>query len=305
MGIYDVIVLGGGPAGLTAGIYAVRAGLKTLLLEKSFLGGQAATTFLIENYPGFPEGVSGPELIERMRQQVERLGVEVRFAEVERIEKEKAGFRLKLPDEVLSTKAVIIATGARPATLDIPGEARLRGRGVSYCATCDGAFFRDEPLAVIGGGNSAVEEANFLTRFASKVYVIHRRDKLRAEKIIQERAFANPKIEFVWNSVAVEIRGEDKVEGVLIKNVHTGKTKELQVAGVFIYVGLKPHTDFLQGFVQLDEAGFIVTDENMHTSEPGILAAGDVRHKAVRQIATAVGDGAVAAVMAQKYLEEY
>ncbi len=301
---YQLVIIGSGPAGLTAGIYAKRAGLKAAVIEKSFVGGQVTTTYIVENYPGFPGGVSGPELMEKMRQQVEELGLSIITDEVPEITPIEGGFELKLAQESLSAGSVIIASGAAPATLGVPGEDRLRGRGVSYCATCDGAFFKDRRLIVIGGGDSAIEEAVFLTRFASQVSIVHRRDALRAEKFIQQRAFDNPKIDFIWDTVVQEIEGDRLVEKVVLKNVKTNQLSAKEIDGVFIYVGIKPNTGFIRDLVKLDEWGFIVTDEQMQTSREGIFAAGDVRSKIVRQISTAVGDGAIAAVMAEKYLDQ-
>ena len=304
MAIHDLVIVGAGPAGLTAGIYAARAGLDTVLLEKSFAGGQMVSTFQIENYPGFPEGVGGSELTSLMQQQVEKLGLALTSLDINGIVPHKGGgFLLRHSRGELPARSIIIATGAQARLLGVPGEDRLRGRGVSFCATCDGAFFRDEPLVVVGGGNSAVDEALFLTRFASQVTIVHRRDKLRAEKLLQERAFHNPKIKFAWDSVVTEILGRDKVEGVRLKNLKNGRMSEITASGVFLYIGLVPNTSFLGDLLTLDRQGFVVTDENMATGVGGIFAAGDVRSKQVRQIATAVGDGAVAAIMAQKYLE--
>lgn len=301
---YQLIIIGSGPAGLTAGIYAKRAGLKAAIIEKSFVGGQVTTTYIVENYPGFPGGISGPELMEKMRQQAEELELPIIMDEVPEIKPIEGGFELKLAQGSLSASSIVIASGAFPATLGVPGEDRLRGRGVSYCATCDGAFFKDKRLVVIGGGDSAVEEAVFLTRFASQVTIVHRRDTLRAEKFIQQRAFDNPKIDFIWNAVLQEIEGDRFVEKVVLKDVKTNQLSTKEVAGVFIYVGLQPNTGFIQNLVKLDKWGFIITDEEMRTSHEGIYAAGDVRNKLVRQISTAVGDGAIAAVMAEKYLDQ-
>ncbi len=301
---YDLVIIGAGPAGLTAGIYASRAGLKTLLLEKSFAGGQMVSTFHIENYPGFPDGIGGADLTSRMQEQVEKLGLSVTVAEIEKITPQPdKSFVLKHTSGEYAAKSIIIATGAQPRLLGVPGEERLRGRGVSYCATCDGAFFRDEPLIVVGGGNSAIEEAVYLTRFASQVTVVHRRDKLRAEKVVREKAFKNPKMKFVWDSVVTEICGENTVDAVKVKNLKTGQTSQISAAGVFMYIGLVSNTGFLGNLVLLDEQGFVRTNEKMETSIPGIYAAGDVRSKEVRQVANAVGDGAIASVMLEKYLE--
>ena len=302
----DLIIVGGGPAGLTAYIYAARARLKTLLVEKFSPGGQVLVTDFVENYPGFPEGLSGAELMERFTAQARSLGLEPLNAEAVDLTVEEDLRRVHLADgRVLVAPTVIIATGATPRKLGVPGEEELTGKGVSYCATCDGPFFRDEVIAVVGGGNTAVQEALFLTRFVKKVYLIHRRDRLRATQILQERAFANPKIEFVWDSVVKEILGKEKVEGVRVLNRKSGEEKFLEVGGVFIFIGIRPQTEWLkEGVVALDDGGFIITDAEMRTSVPGVFAAGDVRAKACRQIVTAAGDGATAAYMAEIYLSE-
>lgn len=301
--LYDVVIIGGGPAGLTAGLYTARARLKSLLIERGFAGGQVMTIDWVENYPGFDEGISGVELSQRMERQAKRFGLEVIQGTVLKLHLHGEIKRAVLEEgKVYEAKAVIIATGANPKPLNVKGEERYKGRGVSYCATCDGAFFKGKRIAVIGGGNSAVQEAIFLTRFAELVYIVHRRDKLRATKIIQERAFSNPKIKFIWNSSVEEIMGEDKVNALLLKNTNTGEVSKLDVEGVFIYVGYKPNTEFLKGIVRLDKDNYIITDEEMATSVPGIFAAGDVRAKSLRQITTAVGDGALAAISAEKYI---
>ncbi|OAQ21424.1 thioredoxin-disulfide reductase [Thermosulfurimonas dismutans] len=301
----DLIIVGGGPAGLTAYIYAARARLKTLLIEKFSPGGQVLVTDFVENYPGFPEGISGAELMERFTAHARALGLEPLNEEVVSLTVEDELRLIHLADgKVLAAPAVIIATGATHRKLGVPGEEELTGKGVSYCATCDGPFFRDEVIAVVGGGNTAVQEALFLTRFVKKIYLIHRRDQLRATQILQERAFANSKIEFVWDSVVEEILGKEKVEGVRIKNCKTGEKSILEVGGVFIFIGIKPQTEWLTGVVALDERGFIITDSEMRTSVPGVFAAGDVRAKACRQIVTAAGDGATAAYSAETYLSE-
>ncbi len=301
---YQVAIIGSGPAGLTAGLYAKRACLNTVILEKNFIGGLVATTYKIANYPGFPEEITGADLTDRMRTQVENLGVPFVMEEVEKITPVGNIFKLKLPQKELNVGSVIITSGAYPAKLNIQGENRLQGRGVSYCATCDGAFFRDKKLVVIGGGDSAIEEAAFLTRFASKVSIVHRRDELRAQKFIQEEAFNNPKMDFIWDSIPLEIHGDKKVEKITLKNVKTGEVSTKDIDGIFIYVGLRPASAFISELIRLDDNKFIITDEDMRTSCRGIFAAGDVRHKSVRQISTAVGDGAVAALSAQKYLNE-
>ncbi len=303
---YDLVIIGGGPAGLTAYLYAARARLRTLLLEKLSPGGQVLTIDFIENYPGFPDGIRGWELIERLVAQVEKLGLEKLNAEVRSLVLEDNWKIITLADgQSLKTKAVIVATGASPRRLGIPGEQELVGKGVSYCATCDGPFFTDQIVAVVGGGNTAVQEAIFLTKFAKKVYLIHRRDQLRAQKILQERALANEKIEFIWNTVVKEVIGKDYVEAVRLLNRVTGEEKLLPVDGLFIFVGLTPQTSFLEGLLKLDEKGFIVTDAEMRTNVPGIFAAGDVRSKACRQIITAAGDGAVAACMVEHYIANF
>lgn len=295
-------IIGAGPAGLTAAIYAARARLEVEVFEKGFIGGQVATATHVENYPGFPEGVEGIELIERMKKQAEKFGARVRFAEVKGIDWDNRV--LMTSQGNVSVEALIIASGASPRELGVKGEREFKGKGVSYCAVCDGAFYTDEKVAVVGGGNTAVEEALYLTKFASKVYLIHRRDALRAEKILQERLFSNPKVEILWNSIVREIVGEDFVKGMLIENVLTGDMKNIEVAGVFVYIGLKPNTGFLNGLVELDHDGFIITNDEMETSIEGIFAAGDVRSKGLRQIATAVGDGAIAAVSVERYLRQ-
>ncbi len=302
---FDVVIVGGGPAGLTAGLYAARARMKCVLLEKMMMGGQIATTEMVDNYPGFPEGIAGAQIGPLFETQAKRFGLEVRqFKEGLKVERLDDGFNVNCgSDDVLFCKTLIIATGSGWTPLGIPGEERLRGAGVSYCATCDGAFFRDQELAVIGGGNSAVEEAMFLTKFASKVYIIHRRDQLRAEKIVQERALANPKIEFVWSHIPLEIVGKDGVEGVKVKDLKSDKERLLPVAGAFIYVGMKAESGIVKDFLEVDARGYIIAGEDTVTSCPGIFAAGDVRVKPLRQVATAIADGATAAIMAETYIE--
>jgi thioredoxin reductase (NADPH) len=305
MDTYDVIIIGGGPAGLTAGLYTSRARLKSLLLEKGFAGGQVVTIEWVENYPGFDEGVSGIELSQRIERQAKKFGLEIIQGSVAGIYLHDEIKEIVLEEgKIYKAKAVILATGANPRPLKVEGEEKYRGRGVSYCATCDGAFFKDKKIAVIGGGDSAVEEAIFLTKFAEVVYVIHRRDQLRATKIIQERAFANQKIKFVWNSIVERIDGKDTVTALFLNNVKTGEVSRLDVEGVFIYVGYNPNIGFLKGLVKLDEDNYIITDEEMSTSVQGIFAAGDVREKSLKQITTAVGDGAIAAVSAEKYISQ-
>jgi len=300
----ELIIIGGGPAGLAAALYGGRATLRTLLLEKGMPGGLAATTAHIENYPGFPSGLGGMDLAAQFEEQAKKFGVEIRNAQVESLSKEGEAFIVRTADEAFRASTVILATGASPSMLGVPGEKEFIGRGVSYCATCDGAFFRDQVLAVVGGGDAAVEEAMFLTRFASRVFVIHRRNELRATKIIQDRAFKNSKLEFVWSTVVEAIRGQDKVEEVVLKDVRSGATRILPVAGVFIYVGNRPNSGLVAGLAELDARGYVITDDEMRTRTSGLFAAGDVRRKLLRQVVTAVADGAVAAVAAEKYLAE-
>ncbi len=302
--VLDVIIAGGGPAGLTAGIYVARARLEALLVEKQAPGGAPALTERIENYPGFPEGISGFELVDLMRRQAEKFGLRINpFNPLAGLRDEGGIKILETEEGELRSRAVILATGMRPATLGVPGEEEYHGKGVSYCATCDGAFFRDSVVAVVGGGNTAVEEALFLTRFASKVIVIHRRDRLRAGKILQERILANPKVEMKWKKVVKEIRGDRTVEGLLLADVDSGGEEEIKVAGVFLYVGNIPNTEMLRGVVDLDPNGFILTDASLETNTKGVFAAGDARSGAVWQVAAAVGDGVRAAINAQFHVE--
>ncbi len=312
---YELIIVGGGPAGLTAGIYATRDKIKTLLIEKVAPGGQAILSENIENYPGFPEGISGPELIQRMETQAKKFGLEITSEEVKKLKiSAKGGFasgekneKLKIVEtenEEYESLAIIIATGAEAKKLNVPGEEKLIGKGVSYCATCDGPFFKNQEVAVIGGGDAAVQEAMFLTRFAKKVFLIHRRAQLRATKILQERAKSNPKIKFLWDTVVSEIYGDKRVDALKTKNVKTGEEKKLPVQGIFVLVGVEPQTKFLQGVATLDENGYILTDENMQTSVPGIYACGDCRKKSLRQIVTACAEGAIAAFMVGQYIEK-
>jgi thioredoxin reductase (NADPH) len=301
--IYDLVIIGGGPAGLTAGLYAQRGKLRSLLIEKLIPGGQILTTDWVDNYPGFPEGVSGFDLVEKMRSQAERFELPI-------INEEIASLSVNGPDKLIvgtqktyTAKAVIVASGAVYKKLGVPGEALLGGKGVSYCATCDGPFYRDQEIAVIGGGDTAVQEAIFLTRFAKKVYLIHRRDQYRACRLLQDKALANAVIQPVWNAEVEKIIGTEEVEGVRLKMADGSSDRDLPVKGVFIFVGIKPNTEWLGGLLALDTGGFIKTNERLATSVRGIFAAGDVRHKLLRQISTAVGDGATAAFAAERYLE--
>jgi len=298
----EIVIIGGGPAGLAAGIYAVRASRDVILYERGIPGGKVTETERIENYPGFPGGIGGPELMMRMEEHARGLGLKIESNEILEIDREDGIFVLRSRMGDIRTKTVILATGTGPRPLGVEGESRLRGRGVSYCAVCDGAFFRDQEVAVVGGGDAAVEEAQFLTRFASKVYLIHRRGELRAARSIQEQALKNPKIEPVWHSVVEEIRGEDAVEEVVLKDVRDGALRTLPVNGIFIYVGTSPNSYLVEKLVERDERGFVITDEEMRTSVPGLFAAGDIRKKPLRQIVTAVADGAIAAISADRYL---
>ena len=299
--MYDTIIIGAGPAGMTAALYAARSNLKVALLERGIPGGQMNNTADIENYPGYAN-ISGPELAEKMFEPLENLGVEHLFGLVEKIEDRGDFKEIITEDERFEAKTVIVASGANHRHLGVPGEEDYNSRGVSYCAVCDGAFFRNEDLLVVGGGDSAVEEAIFLTRFAKSVTIVHRRDELRAQKVLQDRAFA---IRFVWDSVVESIHGDErKVTGVTFKNVKTGETSQADFGGIFIYVGLDPVSEFAADLGITDEAGWILTDHQMKTSVAGIYAVGDVRQKDLRQITTAVGDGAIASQEAYKYLTE-
>jgi thioredoxin reductase (NADPH) len=305
--IYDVIIIGGGPAGLTAGIYTSRARISTLLIEKLGIGGQASITDRIENYPGFTEGISGPELVHNMEEQAQSFGVKTIFDEVTRVEVSDEGNIKKVfvhdDPEPYQCLSIIVAAGHEQRKLGVPGETEFTGRGVSYCATCDGAFFRDRAVAVVGGGDVAVEEALFLTRFVSKVYIVHRRDRLRATKILQERAAGHDKIQFVFDSVLDEVSGQTTVNGVKVRNVKTGQKEVLAVDGVFVFIGWNPNLSFLGGVVDMSEDGYIVVDKEMMTSREGIFACGDCCKKKLRQIVAACGDGATAAFSAQHYVE--
>jgi thioredoxin reductase (NADPH) len=301
---YDLIIIGGGPAGLTAGIYAGRARLKTLLLEKLIHGGQMMTTDLVENYPGFPEGITGFELSDRMRKQAERFGLLIRSQEVLELKPGKPAHAVVLEGGQLTAGAVIIATGATYRRLGAPGEDRLVGKGVSFCATCDGALYRDQEIAMVGGGDNALTETIFLARFAKKIHLIHRRNQFRAAKYLQERVAELDRVEIHWDSEVVEFHGQESLEAVTLKNVKTLETSRLPVTGIFIAIGMMPNSGWLKDLLPMDEWGFLFTDVIMATEIPGIFAAGDVRAKLWRQISTAVGDGSVAAIAAENYLEE-
>ena len=303
--IYDAIIIGGGPAGLTAGIYLSRARMDTLLIEKALPGGQAILTEIIENYPGFPHGIAGPELMQKMEEQAVRFGLKIEYGEVEEVKiKEDKVKIVRINNQEYKTLTIILASGAEASKLEVPGEEELRGRGVSYCATCDAPFFKHQKIVVVGGGDTAIEEALYLTKFVWEVTIIHRRDRLRATKILQERVFANKKINFAWDSVVTRVLGNEKVEGVLIQNKKTGEEKEIPCQGVFVFVGNIPNSNFLKELVKLGKKGYILTDDNMMTSQEGIYACGDVRKKILRQVVTACGEGATASFAAQKYIEE-
>ena len=299
--MYDLIIIGGGPAGLTAGIYAQRARLKTLLLEKEIVGGQIAVSDVIENYPGF-SSISGAELMEKFEQHAKGFGLEIKLTDVTDVQDKGKEKIVKTSEGDLITKAVIVATGAKPRRLGVPGEKEFTGKGVSYCATCDGPFFKGQRVLVVGGGDTAIKEAVYLSKIASTVYLAHRRDQLRAEKIIQEKAFSTPNIKMLLSHILKEIKGKTGIEKVTLQNLKDNTVKELDTEGVFIFVGINPTTDFVD--VEKDKQGFIKTDQDMRTSVNGIFAAGDCRTTPLKQVSTAVGDGALAAYMVEKYIEE-
>jgi thioredoxin reductase (NADPH) len=301
----DVIIIGAGPAGLAAAIYTGRGRLDTLVLEKAIPGGQILLTDWVENYPGFPDGVVPFELMESFRKQAEKFGAKIETDEVKEIQKKEDTWHLIGSRTEYSAKTVIISTGSVYRKLGVEGEGKLTGRGVSYCATCDGAFFRDKTVAVVGGGDWALTEALFLTKFSDSVRIIHRRDQFRGEKILQERVFQNDKIEVLWDSIVEKINGSDKLESISIKNVKSGARSELKVDGFFISIGMDPHSDFVRGFLDLNEWGEIVVAKNMSTSQPGIFAAGDVTDACPEQMATAVGTGVAAAIAVEDYLSQY
>lgn len=300
----NIVIIGSGPAGLTAGIYAGRAMLNPLLIAGQAMGGQAASTDEIENYPGFPEGISGPELAQLFQRQAEKFGTRIEYDTVTSVDFSKHPFKITTYGGEIEAKAVIVCTGVSPRKMGVPGEKELAGRGVSYCATCDGFFYRDKVVAVVGGGDAAVEEGLFLTRFARQVHLIHRRNRLRANASAQKRAEQSDKMNFVWNSVVTEIIGGERVTGIKLQNVETGEESVLPVDGVFTYIGQVPKTDLFQGQLEMDEGGFIVTDRRMHTSVPGVYAAGDVQDHVLAQVVTAAGSGAIAAMEAERFLAE-
>ncbi len=299
-----LVIIGSGPAGLTAAIYAARANLSPLLIEGWQSGGQLTTTTEVENYPGFSKGIMGPELMKEMRGQAARFGTEFLTGDVSAVDLSTRPFRLTIDGErAIEAEALILATGASPIRLGLPNEQRLTGYGVSTCATCDGYFFRGQDVVIVGGGDSAVEEATFLTKFARTVTVVHRRDKLRASKIMQDRAMSNEKISFAWNSVVEDILGKDLVTGVRLKNIVTGTSTDLACAGVFIAIGHRPNTDLVKGQLDMDEHGYILTSRGAHTTVPGVFAAGDVQDAKYRQAITAAGSGCMAAIDAERFLE--
>ena len=298
---YEIVIIGGGPAGLAAGLYAARARRQTVLLEKGVIGGQIALTEVVENYPGIPS-INGFDLAQAMLNQAESYGLEVEYAETTGIEQDGRLWLVRSAEDEYVAKAVIVTAGADYNKLGVPGEERLTGRGVSYCATCDAAFFKEQHVAVVGGGDAALDEGLFTSRFAEKVTVVHRRDKLRAGAILQERAFANPKMEFVWNTVVTEVLGEDAVTGVRLHNRETGEDTTMDLAGVFIFIGQHPNTGFLGGLVPVDEGGHALVSEWMETELPGLYVAGDARRNSARQVVSSAGDGATAAIAAEHYL---
>jgi thioredoxin reductase (NADPH) len=301
---YDVIIIGSGPAGFTAGVYTSRAKLKTLIISGSLPGGQLMTTSEVENYPGFPNGIFGPELMMNMRQQAERFATTIIDDEVLKVDFKKRPFIISTHSETYEGRAVLLCTGASPRKLGIDGEQEFGGRGVSYCATCDGPFFKGEEIAVIGGGDTAIEEATFLTKFGKSVKIIHRRDFLRASKILQEKAFENSKIQFVWNNVVTRITGNKKIESIEVKNLTTGKTQNLSVGGLFVAIGHEPNTSIFKDQLELDDKGYVMLKENTRTSVEGVFAAGDVHDYRYRQAVTAAGFGCMAALDVEKWLSE-
>jgi thioredoxin reductase (NADPH) len=299
-----VVIIGSGPAGLTAALYAARANLEPVVISGNQLGGQISITNEVENYPGFPDGTTGPELVEFMQKQAERFGARVVIDEVTEVDFHSGSpFTVKTHGETYEAETVIVCVGASPRRLDVPGEEEFIGRGVSFCATCDGFFFRDKDVIVVGGGDSAMEEGLFLTRFAKEVRVVHRRDELRAGEALKRRAFANDKVSFIWDTVVEEIIGNGKVEKIRLRNVKTDESSELETDGVFIFIGHYPNSSLFEGQLEMDKVGYLITDERMMTSVPGVFAAGEIQDSVFRQIATSVGQGCAAAMMAERWLE--
>ncbi len=301
---YEVVIIGAGPAGLTAGLYTSRARLNSLLIERGLFGGQIANAERVENYPGFPDGIGGLELGQLMQQQAAKYGLRTVTAEATGIELQESQKVVKTTEGDFTARAIIIAGGSKRQTLGVPGEEEFTGKGVSYCATCDAAFFREKPVAVVGGGNAAITEALHLAKFASRVTVIHRRHQLRATRILEERAFSEPNIEFLWDSTVERIEGENFVKMLRLHQAITGKKSTMEVAGIFISIGFTPDTDYLKGLLPLDSIGHIITNEKMETAIPGIMAAGDIRQNSARQAIAAAGDGATAAIYAERFLTE-
>lgn len=301
---FDIIIVGGGPAGLTAGLYTARARLKSLLIERAGTGGWIVNAEMIENYPGFPKGISGLELADLMTEQAKKYGLEIFLAEVSGLEIKSERKVVKTTEGDFTAKAVIIAGGSDRIKLDVPGEQEFTGRGVAYCALCDAAFYRDVPVAVVGGGNAAINEALHLTKFASRVILIHRRKELRATRIIQEKVFAEPKIEFLWDTVVEAVEGEDMVNRLKLRNVVSGEKSTIDISGIFVAIGSRPNTGYLKDILTLETNGHIPTNEKMETGVPGVFAAGDIRANSIRQLVAAAGDGATAAVYAEKFIAE-
>ena len=302
--LYDLVIVGGGPAGLTTALYAAREGLDTLVLEKTTLGGQAATTEWIDNYPGFPEGVGGVDLSQRMEEQVRRFGVKIEYAEALSLERQERRRLVHTDAGVFSAWTLLIATGSSYRRLGVPGEDRFIGRGIHYCATCDGPFYKDKHILVIGGGNSAVEEGFFLTKYASKVTLAVRKSELRASQILKEKVLSSPKMAVMYHTEVKELRGNKSLESVVLRDNQTGEEQEVRPGGVFVFIGLDPNTQWLKGTLDLDEYGFIITGKTLQTSIPGVYAAGDVRAGSTKQVASAAGEGATAALMIRAYLQE-
>lgn len=300
----DIIIIGGGIAGLTAGMYAQRGGMDTLLFEKMFVGGQAATTYSIENYPGFVDPISGPDFAMKLESHARKFGLEILYDEVKDIQVDGKIKKVITDNKEYQTKTIILAMGASPKMLGLEKEEQFRGRGVSYCATCDGAFYKDKVTAVVGGGDTATEDAMFLAQYASKVYLIHRRDQLRASKILQDRVMAHPRIEILWDTVVESIMGEEQVEGIKVRNLKTDSLSQLELDGFFIAIGIQPNSDLIAGKVDMTDDGFVLTDENMATNVPGVFAVGDLRYKPVWQLVTAASDGAIGTLSAQRYIME-
>jgi thioredoxin reductase (NADPH) len=301
---YDVTIIGSGPAGYTAGIYTSRANLSTLIITGTLPGGQLMTTSEVENYPGFPNGIFGPELMMNMRQQAERFGAVIVDDEVLKVDFKKRPFTITTHAETYTAEATLVCTGASPRKLGIPAEQQFSGRGVSYCATCDGPFFKGENIVVVGGGDTAMEEATFLTKFGKSVMVVHRRGSLRASKILQQKALENPKIEFIWNNVVADIKGNNKISTVLVKDINTGKERTIETGGLFVAIGHEPNTAIFRGQLELDDKGYIVLKQHTKTSVEGVFAAGDVHDHRYRQAVTAAGFGCMAAIDVEKWLSE-